>query len=417
MPNLSDNPTAAPPDRLPRMSAHREYVYVADMQGLTDLCAGLKGQSPLALDTEFIRERSYAPRLELVQVAAPDGSVAILDYGTIGRIDGDPFAKLICDPAVLKVLHAADQDLEMLYLLTGRVVGPIWDTQLTTGLFPYAGRLGYAALVEALLGVTVEKCETLTDWSRRPLTREQLHYAAADVRFLLQLYAVESQRLADLGRLTWAQEECERVRFSVETDMREAEDERLLFRRVRGWRGLGPETLAVLRELTVWRERTAREADRPRGSIMKDDILCAVARRAPTHMGQVTALRGIHPRDAERWGGALAEAVKRGRSVPPDERPVPAPDEARPEGAARVLFASLQAVVQKAAAEKGVAPALLATTADLSRLVSAHVRGEALDAAACPLSTGWRRELVGAEIQDVLTGRVPQEQPGGVQVL
>jgi len=387
------------------MPAQPAYHFINGRQGLEDLCGRLQGQPVLAMDTEFIRERSYTPKLELVQVAAADGTVAIIDYGTLGRVDGDPFAALAANPAVLKVFHAAEQDLEMLRQLAGSVIGPIWDTQLVTGLFPYDGRLGYAAVVETLLGVKMVKSETLTDWSRRPLAREQLNYAAEDVRSLLALYEVERERLTALGRLEWAREECERVRQSVETGLQQLEDDRLHYRRVRGWRDLDGRTLAILRELAAWREKTACEHDRPRGSIMRDELLCEIARRAPVLPGQLAALRGTRARDLERFGAEIVQAVKRGQAVPAAARPAAAPDEGRPEGAAQALLSLLQSVVQTTAAEKGVAAPLIATTADLSRLVAAQVNGQALRAEDCALLTGWRRELVGREIADVLAGR------------
>lgn len=383
----------------------QNHRLVESRDALAALCERLRGQSPLALDTEFIRERSYRPRLELVQVAAPDGTLALIDYGALGRLDGDPFAALLVAPAVLKVFHAADQDLELLRPLTGRVPGPVWDTQLAAGLFPYDGRIGYAAMVEALLGVRLEKGETLTDWSRRPLTAQQQRYAADDVRYLLALYARERETLAALGRVAWAEEECERLRAGIEHDLAELDAARHLHRQVRGWRDLDARGLAVLHELAAWREHAARTEDRPRGTILKDELLCEIARRAPSHPGQLRGLRGLSPGFLERHGAGIVAAVRRGLDTPPGGRPAPAPVEGRPEGPGQALLALLQSVLQTLAAEQGVSAPLLATTAELQRLVHAHLGGTSLAAAECPLLGGWRQALAGEFVQEVLAGR------------
>lgn len=384
------------------MAAPTHSLFIDDRQALANLCEDLRGEPVLGLDTEFIREQSYIPKLELVQVSTRAGLVAAIDYGTLGRFEGDPFAAILLDPAVLKVFHAADQDLEMFHLLTGEAPGPIWDTQLVLGLMGYTGRLGYAAVVENLLGKKPGKGETLTDWSQRPLTPEQLHYALEDVRYLLPLYDVEREKLTKMGRLQWAEEECARLRGQVEANIACRADDMIMHQRVRGWHNMDRRGLAILRELALWREGEALRRNRPRGSIMKDEILAEIARRAPGSAKQLRALRGLHPRDLERSGEELIQAIKRGQKVPPEECPVPGQPGPSLDDAELALASLLQAVLQAVAAERQVSPTLVATVGDLQRLVEAHLHEKSSD---LPVLTGWRGELVGQDLLGILEGR------------
>ncbi|MDB5102176.1 MAG: rnd [Cyanobacteria bacterium RYN_339] len=385
-----------------RSEADSAPLFIDSRRELEELCEHLRGETILGLDTEFIREQSYVPRLELVQVSTQDGLLAAIDYGTLGRFDGDPFAEILADPEILKVFHAADQDLEMFHLLLGHVPGPIWDTQLVTGLFGYGGRLGYQAVVESLVGHKPVKGETLTDWSQRPLTPEQLHYALEDVRFLLPLYDVERERLAKLGREEWAHEECERSRAQVERAISQRADLQTIYQRVRGSSSLDRRGLAVLRELAIWRENEALRRNRPRGSVMKDEILVELSRRAPTQPHQLGALRGIQSRDLDRHGDALVAAVKRGKAVPTEQCPQPdAPGPSLDEGET-ALASLLQAVLQAVSAQKLVSSSLVATVSDLQRLVEAYRKGRARE---LPVLSGWRGELVGEDLLGILEGR------------
>ncbi|MEB3196368.1 MAG: ribonuclease D [Candidatus Sericytochromatia bacterium] len=378
-------------------------TFIDTPEALAALCEKLTGHPILAVDTEFIREQSYVPSLELVQVATPDGTVAAVDYRAIGRMPDDPLVALLTDPSILKVLHAADQDLEMLQLLTGVVPGPIWDTQLVTGLFGYSGRLGYQAVVENMLGKKPTKGETLTDWSQRPLTPEQLHYALEDVRFLIPLYEAERRELQGLGREAWALEECERVRCHVERNLQTRADQQTLFYRIKGWSSLDRRGLAVLRELAIWREQEAARRNRPRGSVMRDEYLVEMARRAPNAPHQLRAIRGLHPRDLERHTDALLAVIKRGKAVPPEACPTPDVSGPQLDEAEAALASLLNAVLHVIAAEKLVSATLVGTVADLQRLVEAHRKGQL---GSLPMLNGWRGELVGQTLIGILTGEL-----------
>ena len=370
---------------------------------LKSLCVRLREEPEIAIDTEFVRERSYRPRLELVQIATRDGETAIVDYGTLGRLEPDPFAEVLAAPSVLKVFHASDQDLEMLERQTGVVPSPVWDTQLVLGLFGYNGRSGYSAVVEALLGARPKSGESLTDWTRRPLAREQLEYACEDVRYLLPLLDAERTRLERLGRLGWAEQECrdlvERARVHA---VRRGDDETWHLR-IRGWQKLRPKGLAILRELAAWREQEAERRNRPAGTVVRDDLLVEIARRAPTSTAELRRLRGFPPNLLDRHGEGLIAAVEAGKRVPHAELPNPAPPGVDLGETERALVWLLQAVLQVTALEKEVSTSLVTNSAEVQRLVTAVSRGEPLEG--LRLLHGWRREIVGDELLAVLDGR------------
>jgi ribonuclease D len=378
-------------------------TFVDTRPALETLAARLRGQRALGIDTEFIPERTYAPRLELVQIASPDGEIAIVDYGRMPRADQDPLAPILADAGVLKVFHAGDQDLEMLQKQTGAWAAPIWDTQLVTGLFGYSGRLGYTAVVETLLGRTPKSGESMTDWSRRPLAPEQLVYAAEDVRYLLELEAVERERLAALGRVGWAEEECEELRRRAQALAARRGDAENAHQRVKGWQKLRPRGLAILRELVAWRDQEARRRERPVGTVIRDDLLVEIARRAPASVEDLRTLRGIAPGLLDRHAAPLITAVAAGKQVPASALPDPAPQGIELSDTEEALVSLLHALLHVTVGEKGVSRALVTNSADVQRLAVAAVRGQPLEG--FRLLSGWRGEIVGRELRDLLEGR------------
>lgn len=375
--------------------------YIDRVDELRQFVLELANERLLALDTEFIREQSYQPRVELVQVATQDGCIALIDYGRIGRLADDPLNPLLQDPAILKIFHAAEQDLEMLHQLTGFVPEPIWDTQLVMGLIGHRGRNGYAAVVEALLGVKPTKGETLTDWSRRPLSVEQLNYAVEDVRHLIPLYERQVDVLQSLERLLWAQEECHRARLAVIRALDTRSNPATLYRRVRGASSLDARGLAILRELSVWREQEAKRRDRPRGSVLKDDMLVEIGRRAPTHPRALNSLRGLSARDLERHASDWVACVQRVNQMTVAQYPAVEASGPVLSEAEQALAALLQAVLHHIAERERLQPGLIATTADLHRLIEGH-RADDLDH---PLLSGWRYHVVGSVLKAVMNGQ------------
>jgi ribonuclease D len=262
----------------------------------------------------------------------------------------------------------------------------------------YGTQIAYAQLVQRVVGARLEKSHTLSNWSQRPLTPEQIAYALEDVRFLLPLHEHLLQRLRSLGRLDWVREEFRRA----ESRLGDATaDARQRYQRIRGWDSLKPRSAAVLRALAEWRDEEARQRNVPRGRVVRDDVLLELARRPPMTPAALKGTRGLHGSEVERNGAAMLAAIKTAWNLPPPEWPeVSRPS--RPEPEAAGLVELLQAVLKSRALEAAIAPTLLATAADLQALVEAKEKREELD---LPLLRGWRRELAGETLLEVLEGR------------
>lgn len=361
-----------------------------------DLRPRLEADPRLAIDTEFIRERTYRPVLEIVQVATGDGTVALLDVPAIGGIE--PLAELLIDPAVVKIVHAGSQDFEILSeRLGGDLPEPYFDTQVAAAFAGFGLQTGYGALVQSAIGVRLDKEEGFADWSRRPLTPSMLAYAANDVRYLHSLHGKLLGRLERRGRLTWAMEQMDRIlRGATETLEPEA-----LWTKVGGKQGLDGQGLAVLRELAIWRDEEAKRRDRPRRSVLKDEPLVEVARRRPRSHTAVLELRSMPPNAGERVARELASRVEHALTLPRETWPriesQPGLDD---HGAA--LLELLSAVVRVRAMEEDLPPSLMASSDDL-RTLAIHRRNPPADG---PLLSGWRGVLLGDDLRAALDGRL-----------
>jgi ribonuclease D len=370
------------------------FLYVEDAAALRRVVERLADSDRFGLDTEFVGERTYLPQLELIQVANQH-VCAVLDCRALGQLD--PFFPVLFDRRIEKVLHAGQQDLELFFLLTQQVPTPIFDTQVAAAMVGYGAQPGYAALVERLLEITVEKTETLTDWTRRPLTHAQLSYAADDVRYLSAVHHRLRQRLTSLHRVNWATEEFRRLERTAAAGRVHPQEAYL---RVRGRGTLSSKGLVILRELAAWREDEARQRNKPRGSVMKDELLVEVARRGPLTPGALRQLRGLYSRELERSATQIVAAVERALALPKSEWPAPTrhSNEATPTG----LVELLQAVLRTRAEHASIAPSILATTADLEMLATRHGKPSAVD---LPILQGWRRKIAGDHLLDLLEGR------------
>lgn len=371
------------------------FVYVDSAERLEDICDHLAGVERFGLDTEFVGERTYVPQLELIQVATPT-RCALIDCQAV--TDLRPFFAVVCNPAIEKVLHAGQQDLEIFFTLHGKVPTPVFDVQVAAALAGLGAQCGYAQVTDRLLGVTIEKTETLTDWSHRPLTQAQLEYASDDVRYLLPVYEELKRRLTQLGRWQWLQEEF----LSLEQSIRsEPIVPARAYLRVRGRGSLRGRGLVVLRELAAWREDTARERDKPRGSIIRDEALVEIARKAPTSVAALRGLRAVRSRELDRNVDDVVARIVYALSLPREQWPEapPSPGPAPSTGVVELL----QAVVRARAEDAQIAPSLLATNADLQELTQRHVTGGAQD---LPIMQGWRRRIAGDDLCALLDGRV-----------
>ena len=366
----------------------------------------------IAIDTEFVSEGRYRPLLCLVQVAvapreaAGDPQIEVLD--PIEGFDHGPLAEVFADPAVEVVFHAAGQDVPILRRAWG--VGPtnIFDTQVAAGFAGFSAQAGYGNLLQRVLGVQLSKSAGFTRWDRRPLTAEQLEYARSDVDDLLSLSDTIQGRLAESGRLDWAREECRRLEeLDDERDADEA------YRRLPRVNRLRPRQRAVAYALADWRETTAASENRPVGSILSDVALVEVARRQPESLEGITAIRGVRPDVGRRRAGAIIEAIRRGRDLDPP----PAEESSRPEpdpgDSARIALC--ESVVRQRVGEAGLAYELVASRADLTEIVvSARSKGAEPEVRTL---RGWRRDLVGDELLELLAGRrTVRATRGGVSV-
>jgi ribonuclease D len=284
--------------------------YIADRHGLETLCQRLTGTTRIAVDTEFVGENSFVPRLELIQIAT-SAEAAVIDVPAVGSLD--PLATLLNQSEIEKVLHAGRQDLEILSQYCGRILTPMFDTQLAAAMVGYGTQIAYGQLVQRVLGTKLAKSHTLTNWSQRPLSAEQITYALEDVLFLLPLHEHLRQRLKSLGRLEWAQEEFERMEARL--DERQA-DPRERYQRIRGWDNLRPRAAAVLRELVAWREHEAASRNVPRGRVVRDEVLLELARHAPQTISALAKTRGLHGAEVERSGEAILLVIREALGLP-----------------------------------------------------------------------------------------------------
>lgn len=288
--------------------------YIDSNEKLQEISDILKTQDWIALDTEFIRERNYYPKLCLIQVAAGD-ILAYIDPLCISNLS--PFFDILVDPKITKVLHAAYQDLEIFYQLMGTVPSPIFDTQPAASVLGIGDQMGYARLVESLLEVSLEKSQTRTDWSRRPLNEQQIDYAIDDVRYLQQIYPIMLQQLQDQQRLEWLENDFARIA----TESTYAIDINEAWKRVKGKQYLKGQQLAILQKVSAWREQMAMEKDKPRRWVLSDDVLLDLARHNITDSKQIKAIRGLKVTHVKHYFDDWLAIIEEARKLPKEEWP------------------------------------------------------------------------------------------------
>ena len=353
----------------------------------------------LAIDTEFMSERRYQAMLCLAQLAVADpeapGGVRTEILDPIeDEIDAGPLAGVLADPAVEVVVHAGRQDVAILKRTWQTDIQNVFDTQVAAGFLRYGVQEGYGSLVRKVLGVEPAGGEAFTHWDRRPLTDQQLEYARADAAHLLALGDALEEQLTAAGRLEWAREESRAVARS--SDER---DPPAIFARLPKVARLRARDRAVAIELVEWRERVAARLDRSVPSILPDHVLVELARRRPSSRDALAQTRGLPVATRERRGKELLDAIERGTEREPPPAP-PEPPRTAPEDAPLVALG--QALVRQASLETGVGAELIATQADVVRAVETARRGEE---AQVRVLEGWRRDVVGAELLELLAGR------------
>lgn len=365
--------------------------WIRDNDELARQCAAWRQRPFVVLDTEFMRVDTFYPRAGLLQVG--DGERAtLIDPRTVS--DWAPFAALLEDPAVVKVLHACSEDLEVFQRLVGTLPAPLFDTQLAAAYLNLGFSLGYSRLVQMLLGVELPKGETRSDWLQRPLSELQVRYAAEDVQHLVEVYRQLDQRLSAEKRAWLLEDGAELVaNLRREVDPDEAYREGKL-----AWK-LSRQQLAVYRALYAWREREARRRDVPRGRLLKENALWPLARFQPRDLGSLARIEDMHPRTVRQDGETLLRLIREAAAQPPETWPQPVA-EPLPLEVGRLLK-KLRAVGQAEAARLDMAPELMLRKKSLEALVrSGYPDG--------PYQLpdnlrGWRRERLGQALLDALS--------------
>ncbi len=370
-------------------------MLVTSQGQLEDVCSQLRAAGSFAFDTEFVRERTYFIQLGILQVATAE-TEAVLDPQAIESLT--PLYDLIGDPAVEKVVHAGVQDFAISYERSGKPPKNVFDTQIAAALLGYGDQLAYAKLVEKISKVKLSKLETMTDWTARPLTDAQIDYALDDVRHLPALRRHLGARLTELGREQWSKEEqlyLEDPSTYHPTEPREA------YERIKAG-SLDSQQLGVLRELAAWREEEAIRRDLPRGWVVRDQALVEIARRRPGSLKSLRQVRTLRQQEWSRNGNALLAAVSRGLVDPVDREQAPAASaRARAKGKPPLLL--LEAWPSARAAQAEIAPSMLASREQIKALTLGYLMGEV---PAVPVLSGWRKELVGQELLDILDGKI-----------
>jgi len=358
---------------------------------LAAFCKPLADTEFVAVDTEFMRERTYWPKLCLAQVAGPDDAAAI---DTLAEgIDLAPLDELMLNPKVLKVFHAARQDLEIFYLRLQKVPGPLFDTQVAAMVCGHGEAASYESLATKLAKAKIDKSSRFTDWSRRPLSERQITYALSDVTHLRVVYEKLKKQLDKSGRFSWIAEE---VGVLNDPATYRADPEQA-WRRLKP-RSATPRVMAILKEVAAWRERTAQRIDIPRQRLLRDEQLLEIASHAPKSIDELAVTRGLGRGFAEGWQGReLMEAIERARALPDADLPVrdKSPEQIRAPGA---IVDLLRTLLRLKAEQAGVAGRLVASADELDRLASGKRDIAALK--------GWRKEVFGSDAVDLIEGRL-----------
>jgi ribonuclease D len=350
---------------------------------LATFCRRLHGEAFVAVDTEFMRETTFWPKLCLIQAAAP-GVEAVIDP-LAENLDLAPFLDVLRDTAIEKVFHAARQDVEIFHNL-GAIPKPLFDTQIAGMAAGFGEQIAYDALVRQMLKIDLDKSSRFTDWARRPLSDAQLTYALADVTHLASLYPMLRARLEEAGRIAWVTEEMAAMTDPALYDM----DPEIAWRRLKPRRHTA-KYLAVFRAVAAWRERTAQMRDQPRGRILKDDAIDELATQAPTSPADLERLRSVPKGFAgSKFGPDLLDAIRTALKDPEAYAPVIARAHASYSPAPGPVVELLKVLLKARAEDAGVASKLIATVSDLEKIAND-------DEADTPAVHGWRRDAFGED--------------------
>lgn len=366
---------------------------IATTEALESACETLARSRFITIDTEFLRDTTFWPKLCLIQMASPDGDLYLVDPLAPG-IDLAPFFGLMRDESVLKVFHAARQDIEIVYNLSGSVPNPVFDTQVAAAVCGFGESVSYDQLVRKVKKVDIDKSHRFTDWARRPLTDKQLHYAAADVIHLIEPFLHLEERLEANGRAHWIGEEMQLL-TSPDTYRMAPEDAWMRLK----MRARKPRELEVLKRLAAWREHEAQTRDVPRGRIIKDDVIYEIAAQLPDNTSALGHVRAL-PRGFERSrnGEAILEIVNAVKATDEATLPRVPRGERRPQAHPAVVD-MLKVLLKQVSEDEGVASRMIANSDDIELIA-----GD--DEAQIPALRGWRREIYGGHALRLKRGEI-----------
>jgi ribonuclease D len=356
------------------------------------LCQRLGTAEFITVDTEFLRESTYWPQLCLIQVAGPDEAACIDPLAP--DMDLKPFFDLLMNPAIVKVFHAARQDLEIFDKMMNKLPEPIFDTQVAAMVCGYGDSVGYDNLINQMTGILIDKSSRFTDWSRRPLTEKQIEYALADVTHLRVAYTKLRAMLAENGRAAWLAEEMA-VLNDTKTYRVNPNDAWLRIKP----RTTKPKFLAILKEVAAWREKEAQARDLPRGRVIRDEAIEEIAAHPPSNVEELSRIRSLSKGWADgKMGQGLLKAVAKGVATAPEDAPKMPP---KPQlgSYSHALVELLKVLLRHICDEANVAPRLIATISDLEMIAAS-------DKADTPALIGWRRELFGEQALALKQGRL-----------
>lgn len=373
------------------------YDHILDPSHLRDFCAAAASAAWIAFDTEFVSEDSYRPQLCLIQVATPT-QLAVID--PLAVPDVSSFWQLISAPGHQTIVHAGREEFRFCRAAVAARPHDLFDVQLAAGLIGLEYPAAYQSLINKLLGHTLSKGETRTDWRRRPLSDSQLEYALQDVMYLAPLRDLLNARLESLGRRDWLAQELEAWQLDVE-----AYDEGERWRRLSGIAGLSPRVLAIVREVWHWRDELAEQRNWPVRRVLRDDLIVELARRQSADPKRIRAVRGLERGDLQKHFPTLVQAITRAVDLPQDECPRPPPRSSRPQ--LNLLGQFLHTALASICRAADLAPSLVGTVEDVRDLIAYRLDlANARRGPAPALAQGWRAEIVGRAIEELLAGKL-----------
>jgi ribonuclease D len=379
------------------VKSHHEYDWITTDQELQQYCADIAKASVIGFDTEFVSEDTYRPQLCLVQVATAD-RLAVID--PIAVRDMNPFWEAVATPGHQTIVHAGREELLFAISATGKSPHDLFDLQIAAGLVGYEYPAGYGSLMNRLLGEKLQKGETRTDWRRRPLSVQQIDYALDDVRYLAPMRDKLQSRLENLGRTTWLTDEMNAWQEDVAATLT-----RERWRRVSGISGLSARSLAVVREIWRWREEESERRNQPTRRVLRDDLIVELAKRRSADPKQMRAIRGLERGDLVRAMPKISEAIAHALELSEEELP------RSPGRNASDQFSVLGQFVSSALGSicraANLAPSIVGTASDVRDLIAYRLKVAGSDVDGPPaLAKGWRAEVVGRLIDDLLVGKL-----------